>query len=95
MPSAVPRVPEPNLVQTTPDFYHVRVRPKEAFTELRTTQEAADHATAVVGSGTDVREGRLGSGRWVVESVLIPLDVATNDAEAELLAEGLVDRLES
>lgn len=87
--------PAPELVQTTRDFYHVRVRPKEAFSEFRTTQEAADQATATVGPGTDVREGQLDPKTWGVESVLIPLDIAADDTEAKILVKQLVDQLES
>lgn len=87
--------PAPELVQTTRDFHHVSVRPKEAFTEFRTTQAAADRATAIVGPGTDVREGQLYSGTWVVESVLVPLDNVADGREAEMLVDRLVDRLES
>lgn len=87
--------PAPELVQTTRDFYHVRVRPKEAFADLRTTQAAADQATAVVGPGTDVREGRLDSETWCVESVLVPLDAVADGTEAETLVKQLVDQLES
>lgn len=86
--------PRPELVQTTDHYYHVGVRPKEAFTELRTTQDAADRATSVVGPGADVREGRVDSDAWVVESVLVPLEDAENGPAAEALVERLVDRLE-
>lgn len=87
--------PDPELVQTTEHFYHVRVRPKEMFEELRTTQDAADQATEVVGAGTDVREGRLDSGTWAIESVLIPIDIAEDETEAETLTRQLVGQLES
>ena len=82
-------------MQTTDNYYHVRVRPKGAFEELRTTQASADQATALIGAGADVREGRLDSGAWVVESVLVPLDAAGDDSEAEALVEGFVAHLEA
>lgn len=89
------RPPQPELAQTTEYYHHVRVRPKEAFEELRTTQGAADQATAVIGAGTDVREGRLGAETWAVESVLVPLDITEDGTEAEMLTQRLVDELES
>lgn len=91
---AVP-APRPGLIQRTDYYYHVGVRPTETFTALRTTQASADQATVVVCPGADVREGRLGSGAWVVESVLVPLDAARDGREAEALVRRLVDRIES
>lgn len=87
--------PRPELVQTTDHFYHVRVRPKEVFAELRTPPEDAELARAVVGEGCDVREGRLDSGTWVVESVLIPHYAAEDGAKAEALTSELVGHIES
>ena len=89
--------PRPELVQTTDHFYHVRVRPKGAFAELRTPPEVEEVARSVVGAGADVRVGELGpeTGRWVVESVLVPLPAAEDGPEAEALASALVRRVES
>lgn len=87
--------PRPELVQTTDHYYHVRVRPKEAFTELRTPPEDTEPARAVIGEGCDVREGRLEPDTWLVESVLVPLNAAADGAEAEALTGDLVDRIES
>lgn len=88
--------PEPRVehVQTTEYYYHVRVRPVEAFTELRTPVEAAETAWETIGEGCDVREGRLPSGEWRVESVLVPLRSAEDEGEAEELTRRLVARLE-
>lgn len=86
--------PTPEHVQTTDDFYHVRVRPKSAFAGLRTDPESASAAAAVVGPGCDVREGRTGTDRWVTQSVLLPRRAATDGAEAEELTREVVERLE-
>lgn len=87
--------PRPELVQTTDHFYHVRIRPKEAFEELRTPPEDAELARAVVGDGCDVREGRLDAETWLVESVLVPRYAAEDGTEAEALAGDLVGQIES
>lgn len=89
--------PEPRieLVQTTDYYYHVRVRSQEAFTELRTPIEAARTAWETIGEGCDVREGRLPSGAWLVECVLIPLPLASDGAHAEALTRQLVAELEA
>lgn len=87
--------PRPELVQTTDHFYHVRVRPREAFAGLRTPPEDTAPARAVVGAGCDVREGRLDDETWLVESVLVPRYAAEDGAEAEALTDELVERLES
>jgi hypothetical protein len=89
--------PEPRseLVQTTDHFYHVRVRSKETFAELRTPPEDAEVAREVIGEGCDVREGRFDAETWLVESVLVPRHAAEDGAEAEALTDALVDRIES
>lgn len=87
--------PQPEVIQTNDQFYHVRVRPKEEFTEFRTPLAAEETPKSIVAEGCDVREGRLGPDTWVVQSVLIPLEAADSRAEAETLAGRAVDRLES
>lgn len=89
--------PEPCVehVQTTDHYYHVRVRPSEAFTEFRTPIVAAKTAWELLGNGCDVREGHLSSGVWLTESVLIPLSLASDEAQAEALTRQLVAVLES
>jgi hypothetical protein len=88
--------PEPRVehVQTTDYFYHVRIRPQEAFEELRTPIEAAETAWELIGEGCDVREGRLPSGTWLLESVLIPRERVDDEAHAEALTRQLVAVLE-
>ena len=90
VPGLAPRV---ELVQTTEYYYHVRVRPREAFTELRTPLDAAKTAWEMIGPGCDVREGKLPSGTWLVECVLIPLALASDGAHAEALTRQLVATL--
>lgn len=87
--------PRPQVVQENEQFYHVRVRHEEEFTEFRTPIGTDDMPTSPVVEGCDVREGRLGPDTWVVQSVLLPVDAADNRAEAEALVERIVDRLES
>ena len=58
---AIPK-PRVELVQTTDYFYHVRIRPREAFTQFRTPIEAARTAWELTGHGCDVREGELQPG---------------------------------
>jgi len=88
--------PEPcvELVQTTDHHYHLRIRPTEAFTGFRTPLEAARTAWGTVGEGCDVREGRLPSGAWLVECVLIPLSLADDGTHAEALTRQLLAELE-
>jgi hypothetical protein len=45
--------------------------------------------------GYDVREGRVGSDRWVVESVLVPVDVAVDGEAATRRAQQVVGEMES
>lgn len=85
----------PELVQTTEHFYHVRARPKAAFAELRTPPEDAELAREVIGAGCDVREGRVDTETWLVESVLVPRYAAADGTEAESLVDDLVERIES
>lgn len=89
--------PDPcvELVQTTDYYYHVRVRPSEVFTEFRTPVEAAETAWEILGHGCDVREGKLPSGAWLVECVLIPLPLASDGTHAEALTRQLVAELEA
>lgn len=89
--------PDPcvELVQTTDYYYHVRVRPSEVFTEFRTPVETAETAWEILGHGCDVREGKLPSGAWLVECVLIPLALASDGTHAEALTRQLVAELEA
>lgn len=92
-----PPAPEPNARRGRVNgrFYHVQVRPRAAFTEFRTPLAAGPDGSSVDVTGCDVREGRLGPTTWLVESVLIPREVARNEGEAEELAGRVVDELES
>lgn len=49
---------------------------------------------AVIGAGTDVREGRLDAETWAVESVLVPLAAVEDELEVETLVEQLVAAFE-
>jgi hypothetical protein len=89
-------VPEANpaFVQTNDRFHHVQVRPSEAFVEFRTPL-AGETTLSMRADGYDVREGRVGSDRWVVESVLVPVDVAVDGEAATRRAQQVVGEMES
>jgi len=87
--------PRPKVVQENEQFYHVRIRHEDEFTEFRTPIGTEAAPTSPIVEGCDVREGRLGPDTWVVQCVLLPVDAANGRAEAEMLAERVVDRLES
>ena len=90
---AVP-APKPVLIQTNDRFYHVQVRPEDAFTEFRTPL-ARDTTLPVLEPGCDVRAGRVGPDEWAVESVLIPVDTVDDGEPATIRARQIVDDLES
>jgi hypothetical protein len=76
-------------------YHYITIRPREEFTEFRTPLSAEDTPRSLVTEGCDVREGRLGPGTWVVQSVLIPRDAVGDRSEAEALAERIVDEREA
>lgn len=88
-----PPASTPEFVQTTAHYHHVRVRSRDAFSEFRTPL-ATETESSLAGDGYDVREGRAGPNRWLVESVLVPKSAVTDRAEAERDARRIVDHLE-
>ena len=82
-------------VEKGDDFYHVRYRDPDEFDEIRTPDWADDPASAVA-QGSEVRTGHQKEGDdWSVQSVLIPVDAADDEDEAEDLADDIVEKIES
>jgi hypothetical protein len=84
----------PEFVQTTDYYHHVRVRAKDVFSEFRTPQAATDTPSVDV-DGCDVRMGRTGPDQWLVESVLVPVEAALDEEAAERHARRVVDHVEN
>lgn len=94
MRKAVVPSADPVYIQTTERFHHVQIRPSDAFTEYRTPL-AADTSLSAALSGCDIREGRVGPDQWAVESVLIPVDVASDGRVATRYARQILAEVES
>jgi hypothetical protein len=82
----------PEAVRATPEYYYVRVRPRDAFVEFRTPLSSPETPTTLVVPGCDVREGRLPTGEWLVESLYLPAEAVADEADVELLAEVVLER---
>ena len=92
-PSPEPGV-TPDTVHRTSHHYHVQLLPTETFVEFRTPLSSPETPTTLVVPGCDLREGRLPTGEWLVESVKIPVDAAADGDEAERLARQVVEQHE-
>jgi hypothetical protein len=87
------RVPKPKLVELKGEYYHVRFRDPDEFSEIR-TPEWAQEAAAEIANGSKVRtERRKGSDDWVVQSVLIPEAAGTSKAPNAGRADHREDRI--
>ncbi len=87
----------PEFVQTTDYYHHIRVRAKDVFSEFRTPQAATTAPSIDVDvdvDGGDVRVGRAGPDQWLVESVLVPVEAAADAEEAETHARRIVAHVE-
>lgn len=81
-------------VEKSDNYYHVRYRDPDDFSEIRTPDWAADVAGSVV-EGSEVRTGKQeGDDDWEVQSVLIPAE-GTDESGARSRAEEIVEKLES
>ncbi len=87
--------PDIEAVQSSDHYYHVQVRSKELFSEFRTPLSESETPRSIGVEGTDVREGRMGTDTWLVESVLIPLDAVDDEDAARDLARRIVDAMET
>jgi len=87
------QVPEPKTVELEDEYYHVRFRDPDEFSEIRTP----DWATTVaedVEEESKVRMGqRDGNEDWVVQSVLIPKSAEKSAARSK--AKQIVEKIES
>ncbi|MDQ2054612.1 hypothetical protein [Halobellus sp. H-GB7] len=89
----MPRIPKPKLVELEGEYYHVRFRDPDEFSEIR-TPEWVQEAAAEVSTGSKVRTGhRKGSDEWVVQSVLIPEAAGKTTARSD--AQKIIEKLES
>ena len=85
-------VPKPKLVELEGEYYHVRFRDPEEFSEIR-TPAWAERAAGDVSPGSKVRTGhRTGSDEWGVQSVLIPQEQGKSRARSQ--AKQIVEKLE-
>lgn len=86
------QLPSPKTVERGDEFWHVRFREPDEFSEIRTPDWAAEAASSVV-AGSEVRTGhRAGSDDWVVQSVLVPVSVGKATAESK--AKAILEKLE-
>ncbi|MFW5934386.1 MAG: hypothetical protein ACOCQL_00890 [Halolamina sp.] len=83
------QLPEPKLVELEGEYYHVRFRDPDEFSEIRTPDWAAEVA-AEIETGSKVRTG---SDDWVVQSVLIPESVGKSTARSK--AKQILEKLEA
>ena len=97
MPFEPPRsvmagLPEPKLVELEGEYYHVRFRDPDEFSEIRTPDWAAEVA-AEVRDGSEVRTGHRSDGDdWVVQSVLIPESAGKSTARSA--AKRILEKIE-
>lgn len=86
--------PEVEEVEESDDYYHVRFRDPDEFSEIR-TPDWAENPAEDVADGAEVRTGQEeGSDDWEVQSVLIPTDAGDEDDAREKATE-IVEKIES
>lgn len=86
--------PAVQTVDRSDDYYHVRFRDPDAFSEIR-TPDWAENAASSVAEGSEVRTGKLSDGDdWAIESVLVPVDGTDEDGAVET-AKRIVEKIES
>lgn len=86
-------VPSPKSVELEDEYYHVRFRDPDEFSEIRTPDWAAEAASDVY-EGSKVRTGHEKNGDdWEVQSVLVPKSAGEDRARSA--AEDIVEKLES
>lgn len=87
------QIPEPKTVELEDEYYHVRFRDPDEFSEIRTPDWATEVAEDVE-KKSKVRTGRReGSDDWVVQSVLIPKSVEKSEARSK--AKQIIEKIES
>jgi len=81
-------------VEEGDDYYHVRYRDPDEFSDIRTPEWAESPANSVI-EDSEVRTGEEdGNDDWEVQSVLIPVDEA-DESEAKRKANEIVEKIES
>ncbi|RRJ33773.1 hypothetical protein [Halocatena pleomorpha] len=86
--------PDPDMIEQSDNYYHVRYNDPDQFDTIRTPDWAANAAESV-SEGSEVRTGQTaGSDDWLVESVLIPTEGMDEDSAKEQ-AQQIVEKLES
>lgn len=87
-------MPSVQSVDKGDDYYHVRYRDPDEFSDIRTPDWAAKAAGSVV-DGSEVRMGdEEGNDDWEIQSVLIPVDDIDED-EARSKADEVVEKINS
>ncbi|KTG13378.1 hypothetical protein [Haloferax profundi] len=85
-------IPEPKAVEREEEYYHVRFRDPDEFSEIRTPEWASDVADDVE-TGSKVRTGRRKeSDDWVVQSVLVPEETGKSNARSQ--ARKIIEKIE-
>jgi len=84
---------EPKAVYAGERFLIVDFRAPAQFEQIRTpdwAQRVADSSAP----GTLVRMGMTKAGNWMVQSVLVPVELTDDPAEAAMVANAIQDRIE-
>ena len=85
--------PDVQTVEAGDDYYHVRFRDPDRFSEIR-TPDWAEEAAESVSRGAEVRTGdREGDEDWAVQSVLVKKSVGERKAREQ--ATEIVEKIES
>jgi len=87
----------PSITETTDDYHHVRFSDPEPFDSIR-TPDWAENVASSVAADAEVRTGHEAGGDdsdWDVQSVLIPTDEVSDEDDAIVQAEQIVDKIES
>lgn len=88
------QTPSAQTVEESDDYYHVRFRDPDDYSDIRTPDWAEEPAGSVV-EGSEVRTGKKeGSDDWEVQSVLIPRKGHDRD-DAEKQANEILEKIES
>lgn len=85
--------PNPQTVEQSDDFVHVRFRDPDEFDDIRTPDWASGVGDSVV-EDAEVRMGdESGNEDWEIQSVLVPTPV--DEATAEEQATEIAEKIES
>lgn len=84
---------ESKLFDIGEKYYHVRFRPPDQFVLFRRPEWAAKIADSLV-EGAQVTTGLTDAGTWLVQNVMIPIDVTEDPNEVFALADEIQDKIE-